>query len=69
MDEQGVSTGIHYPIPCHRQPLYQSHPQHQEGTLPITEAICASVVSIPVHPHLTDAEVEQVISAVKSFQP
>jgi dTDP-4-amino-4,6-dideoxygalactose transaminase len=49
--------------------LYKEHPQHQEGTLPITEAICDSVVSIPVHPHLTDDEVEQVISAVCSFTP
>ena len=69
MDEKGVSTGIHYPIPCHLQPLYESHIQHRQGALPITEAICESVVSIPVHPHLTDDEVEQVISAVKSFQP
>ena len=69
MDKCGISTGIHYPLPCHLQPLYQSHSQHFEGALPVTEAICNSVVSIPVHPHLTDAEVEQVISAVKSFQP
>lgn len=69
MDGKGVSTGIHYPIPCHLQPLYESHTQHRQGALPVTEAICESVVSIPVHPHLTDDEVEQVISAVKSFQP
>ena len=69
LDGCGVSTGIHYPIPCHLQPLYQNHPQHFEGALPVTEAICNSVVSIPVHPHLTDDEVEQVISAVLSFQP
>nr|AIF01374.1 DegT/DnrJ/EryC1/StrS aminotransferase [uncultured marine group II/III euryarchaeote KM3_146_G03] len=69
MDEKGVSTGIHYPIPCHLQPLYEGHTQHRQGALPVTEAICESVVSIPVHPHLSDDEAEQVISAVKSFQP
>ena len=67
MDEKGVSTGIHYPIPCHLQPLYHNHHQHFEGALPVTEAICNNVVSIPVHPHLTDEEVEHVISAVCSF--
>lgn len=69
MDEHGVSTGIHYPIPCHLQPLYEEHPQHNEGALPITEAICKSVVSIPVHPHLSDDEVERIIAAVTSFSP
>lgn len=69
MDDNGVSTGIHYPLPCHLQPLYENHPQHFKGSLPITEAICNSVVSIPVHPHLSDGEVEKVISAVLSFNP
>jgi dTDP-4-amino-4,6-dideoxygalactose transaminase len=65
----GISTGVHYPIPCHLQPLYQNHPQSYIGSLPITEAICATIVSIPVHPHLTDAEVERVITAVCSWSP
>jgi dTDP-4-amino-4,6-dideoxygalactose transaminase len=69
MDANDVSTGIHYPLPCHRQPLYAQHPQHAQGSLPITEQICSEVVSIPVHPHLTDAEVEHVISVVCSYQP
>jgi len=62
-----VGTGVHYPIPCHRQPLYASHPQHAEGSLPITEAVCADIVSIPVMPLLTDDEVDRVIAAVTSW--
>ena len=69
MQERGVSTGVHYPIPCHLQPLYRSHPQSRTGSLPITEAICDSVVSIPVHPHLSEREVDRVIAAVRSYQP
>ena len=69
MDARGVSTGVHYPIPCHLQPVYEGHPQCHNGALPITEAICDSVVSIPVHPHLTDDEVERVIAAVCSYTP
>ena len=67
MDSNEVSTGVHYPIPCHLQPLYKDHPQHAVGTLPVTEAICNGVVSIPVHPHLSEEEVEQVIAAVLSY--
>lgn len=69
MDTNGVSTGVHYPIPCHLQPLYEGHPQSAAGSLPVTEAICDSVVSIPVHPHLTEDEVERVIAAVSSYAP
>ena len=69
MDANGVSTGVHYPIPCHLQPLYEGHPQSAVGSLPVTEAICDSVVSIPVHPHLTEDEVERVIAAVSSYAP
>ncbi len=68
LDTHGIGCGVHYPIPCHRQPLYASHPQHAEGSLPITEAICANIVSLPVFPLLTDEEVERVVAAVKSYQ-
>jgi dTDP-4-amino-4,6-dideoxygalactose transaminase len=69
MDANNIGTGIHYPIPCHLQPLYRGHPQHTEGSLPITEAVCADIVSIPVMPLLTDDEVERVIAAVSSWNP
>ena len=69
LDGHGIATGIHNPIPCHLQPVYSAHPQSHPGSLPVTEAICADIVSIPVHPHLTDAEVGRVISAVCSYEP
>ena len=69
LDSHGIATGIHYPIPCHLQPLYSEHPQNHTGSLPVTEAICADIVSIPVHPHLTDDEVGRVIAAVCSYAP
>ena len=69
LDGHGIATGIHLPIPCHLQPVYSAHPQSHPGSLPVTEAICADIVSIPVHPHLTDAEVGRVISAVCSYEP
>jgi len=69
MDSMNISTGIHYPIPCHLQPVYSEHPQGQRGSLEYTEAVCDDIVSIPVMPLLTDGEVQRVIDAVTSWVP
>lgn len=61
----GVQAAVLYPVPVHRQPGYQ-----QPGTsLPETERACAEVLCLPVHPGLTDDEVERVIGAVQSWRP
>lgn len=63
---RGIATDIHYPIPDHRQPAY---PSSEVDQLEVTESACASVVSLPCFPGLTEVEVEQVIVAVlKYFQ-
>jgi perosamine synthetase len=61
--ERGVGTGVYYPIPVHRQrPFVELG--YGEQRFPVAERLCAEVVSIPVHPSLTDDEVGQVIAAV-----
>ena len=67
LNNHNISTGIHYPIPCHLQPVFSNHPQGKEGTLTFTERLCNEIVSIPIFPLLTDDEVERVIGAVSSF--
>jgi dTDP-4-amino-4,6-dideoxygalactose transaminase len=62
----GVETLIHYPIPPHRQAAYADL-QMPEGSFPIAEAIHRECLSLPMGPHLSDAEVAQVIGAVQSF--
>jgi len=64
LDEQGVQTLIHYPIPPHHQEAYADW---KEKDLPITEQIHEEVFSLPMGPHLTDAEVDEVIKAVNSY--
>jgi dTDP-4-amino-4,6-dideoxygalactose transaminase len=61
---RGVETLVHYPEPIHRQPAYTS----LAGDLPLTvaERLCERVVSLPLYPELTDAEVEQVVAAVRA---
>ena len=63
LKERGVGTGIYYPIPVHRQkPLIALG--YGDQRFPVSEQLTAEVVSIPVHPSLTDAEVETVIEVV-----
>jgi dTDP-4-amino-4,6-dideoxygalactose transaminase len=61
--ERGVGTGIYYPIPVHRQKPFVAL-GYGEQRFPVTELLTEQVVSIPVHPSLTDDEVATVVAAV-----
>ena len=63
LKERGVGTGIYYPIPVHRQKPFLAM-GFGERTFPVTELLTDQVLSIPVHPSLSDAEVGTVIGAV-----
>jgi perosamine synthetase len=60
---RGVGSAIYYPIPVHRQRPYLEL-GYGQSALPVTERLTRQVLSIPVHPGLTDAEVATVIEAV-----
>ena len=60
--DQGVHTAIHYPIAPHQQQAYAQELGHLR--LPLTEAIHREVVSLPLSPVLTDAQVAHVIQVV-----
>jgi dTDP-4-amino-4,6-dideoxygalactose transaminase len=61
LDAAGIRTDVHYPIPDHRQ----DWPGPAAVELPATEAASASVVSLPMFPELTDAEVDRVVAALR----
>jgi dTDP-4-amino-4,6-dideoxygalactose transaminase len=65
---QGVHTGIHYPIPCHLQGAC-AHLGYGPGSLPETERATREILSLPVYPELTDAQLETIIQAVRTFEP
>jgi len=66
----GVPSGIYYPKPLHHQPAYASaHADSLAGgppPLPVSEMLCGRILSLPMHPYLTDAEIARVIAAVNS---
>ena len=64
--ERGVETLIHYPIPPHRQAAYAELGM-SDGAFPIAEAIHRECLSLPIGPHMTDGQVDEVVSAVRSF--
>lgn len=67
LETMSVQTDVHYPIPDHRQPVMSG--VYPEGMLPHTEALAASVLSLPCHPGLTAENVKHVIEACNLFRP
>ena len=65
LKSEGIATGIHYPVPLHLQPAYE-HAGILRGTLPVTEEVAAEVVSLPMYPELTSAQLEAIANAVMS---
>ena len=64
LTEEGIGTGVHYPIPLYNQPIYQK--LGFTGNCPNAEKVANSVISLPVHPSLTSDDLDLVIEAVKT---
>ena len=56
----GVETGIHYPVPLHMTPAYRSL-GYAAGDFPVAERLAERYLSLPMHPHLADTQVEYVV--------
>ena len=67
LEENGVQCGIHYPIPIHLQPIYESMYGYQGGHYPNTELLSKTVLSIPMFPDLTKEEIEYVCEKIGEF--
>jgi dTDP-4-amino-4,6-dideoxygalactose transaminase len=63
--EAGIGTGIHYPMPVHRQPAYAGRVAIGPSGLSRTETVSREILSLPLFPELTDAQVEQVCAALR----
>lgn len=65
LQEQGIETLIHYPVPVHKQPCYA---EHNEVSCPNAERLAQEELSIPCHPAMSDSEVQKVIDSINSFK-
>lgn len=65
LNENGIGTGIFYPVPAHQQGYVRE--MLGEISLPVTEQLAREVISLPVHPQLTTADLEQIAAAVNQL--
>jgi dTDP-4-amino-4,6-dideoxygalactose transaminase len=66
LEAHGVGSMIHYSVPVHLQPAYRGRVA-VAGRLDRTEALCREILSLPMYPQMTDAEVERVGGAITDF--
>ncbi|NJN03019.1 MAG: DegT/DnrJ/EryC1/StrS aminotransferase family protein [Leptolyngbyaceae cyanobacterium SL_1_1] len=65
LQARGIQTGIHYPLPCHLQPAFQSL-GYRLGEFPQAERLCEEILSLPMYPGLTFAQIDQVVEAIQA---
>ena len=61
-----IGTGIHYPIPLHRQRAYEAL-GYKAGDFPVCEKVAAEIVSLPMYPQLTAEQQVRVVAEILSF--
>lgn len=66
LKEQGIPSMVYYPKPLHEQTAYFSL-GYGKGTNPVTEKLCETVLSLPLHPYITEEEVQKVCSGIEIF--
>ena len=59
--QRGIQTGVHYPVPCHRQPPLR---RFAERPLPVAEQAAGELLSLPMFPHLTERQVDYVCESL-----
>ena len=65
LNEQGVSAMIYYPVPLYKQDAFKEY--WHGGELPVTEELCRTVISLPIHTEMTEDVLEKIAAAVKTY--
>lgn len=66
LNKNNIPCGIYYPIPLHLQKAYLDE-RYTEGDFPVTEDLCKSVISLPMHTELDDEQIEYITTTVINF--
>lgn len=65
LKEKGIGTAVHYPIPIHRQPVYK--PVTANTRCPVAEELAEQVMSLPVHPQVTDEQLKYICDTLNGM--
>jgi dTDP-4-amino-4,6-dideoxygalactose transaminase len=68
LEAQKIPTGIHYPKPL---PLYRAYAYlgHSDKDFPVATVHAREILSLPMHPFLTEAEQDEIVAAIAAFNP
>ncbi|MDQ7818403.1 MAG: DegT/DnrJ/EryC1/StrS family aminotransferase [Melioribacteraceae bacterium] len=66
LNENGISTGLHYPVPLHLQPCFK-HLGYEEGDFPVSEELAEQGLSLPMFPELTNEQIEYICGMIREF--
>jgi dTDP-4-amino-4,6-dideoxygalactose transaminase len=66
LEANGISTGLHYPIPLHMQAAFK-HLGYKAGDFPVTEKAADEILSLPMYPELTPEMIKYVAQNIRSF--
>lgn len=66
LQEKEIQAKIHYPIPMHLQKA-SAYLGYKKGDFPVCERHCKSILTLPVHQHLTAGEIEYIIESIQKF--
>ncbi|RQD84135.1 MAG: DegT/DnrJ/EryC1/StrS family aminotransferase [Methanocalculus sp. MSAO_Arc2] len=67
LDEQGIGTAIHYPVPLHRQPVFAGIGSDAGVACPVADELADEVLSLPVHPGVGAAERQYIVDALNTI--
>jgi len=66
LNDNGISTGLHYPIPLHLQPCFQDL-GYKKGDFPVSEELAKNCLSLPMYAELSNKQIEYVSKKIKEF--
>jgi dTDP-4-amino-4,6-dideoxygalactose transaminase len=67
LNDAGIETGVHYPVPVHLQKAY-AHLGYKPGDLPVTEKLCQHCLSLPIYPELSKEKIFTVASLLLDLE-
>jgi dTDP-4-amino-4,6-dideoxygalactose transaminase len=64
LQKSGIACAVYYPVPLHRQKVFAE--ECAGLTLPVTEAVAARCLSLPIYPELQEADVRRIVSVIRA---